>query len=58
MSQDWRLHCGPDGFSPQAPPELCALLVNPPEEVHHVPEPSALVLVLVALVLLALRRRI
>ena len=43
-------HCGPDGFSPPAPQWVC----DAPNEVHEVPEPSSLVLVLVGLV--ALRR--
>lgn len=41
-------HCGPDGASPPAPPEVCAL---------QVPEPGTLVLVGVGLVVLMVRRR-
>ena len=41
-------HCGPDGFSPPAPQWVC----DAPEEVHQVPEPGSLALVLVALVLM------
>jgi hypothetical protein len=44
-------HCGVDGFSPPAPPEICN------QQFHTVPEPSALPLVLVALAIMAFLRR-
>lgn len=47
-------HCGPDGFSPPAPPEIC----NAPDVVNTVPEPGTLALMALALPLLwVLRRR-
>ena len=44
-----RSHCGPDGFSPPAPPEMC--------EVHQVPEPGTLQLLVAALVAARVVRR-
>jgi hypothetical protein len=46
-------HCGPDGFSPPAPQWVC----DAPNEVHQVPEPGSLLLVLVGLVAVRLVRR-
>lgn len=44
-------HCGPNGFSPPAPPELCA-------QVNRVPEPSTFWLLLIGLVCaIVLRKR-
>lgn len=45
-NQTIQSHCGPNGFSPPAPPELCG-------QVNHVPEPNSLVLVLLAGLILA-----
>lgn len=38
-------HCGPGGFSPPAPPELCS---------NTVPEPGTWVLILIGFVILVL----
>ena len=39
-------HCGPNGFSPPAPPELCA-------QIHTIPEPSTFLLLLIAILCFA-----
>jgi len=38
VANDWSAFCGPNGFSPQAPPEYC-------QSTHQVPEPATLWLV-------------
>lgn len=38
-------HCGPDGFSPQAPAHMCE--EPPPPPTHQVPEPDVFGLLLI-----------
>lgn len=49
IAQD-RSHCGPDGFSPPAPPEMC--------EVHTVPEPGSLLLLAIGGVVAGVVRKV
>jgi len=49
-ANDWSAFCGPNGFSPQAPPEYC-------QQIQRVPEPGTLWLVGAGVVAIAAARR-